>query len=125
MPVLPFLSGRDHRQFAKANPISSHHFPHSRHGSAPRIYSVSVSSAPLFHGVMEAARSLSDYQFRKFKVVITDSNARWSSSSSGHQMAFQEHKRASRPYVVREIGVLRQAPRQGVFGLHMPTGAGR
>jgi len=68
-------------------------------------------NANLKAGPSRPTRSLSDYQFRKFKVVIADSNTFPFLPAGGHQMAFQEHDRVSRPYWAREIGVLRQAPR--------------
>jgi len=37
MPVLPFLSGRDHHRFATANAISFLLLPHIRHGAAPGV----------------------------------------------------------------------------------------
>jgi hypothetical protein len=37
MPIAPFSSGRGPYRLATARAISSRRFPHSRHGSAPRV----------------------------------------------------------------------------------------
>ena len=82
------------------------------HGLVQLILGVGFVPQKLLNQGKLGPRSLSDYQFRKFKVVITHSNMRQSLTSTGQGVVSLEHKRAACPYIVAEIGVLRQAARQ-------------